>query len=396
MQMETSGTPVREEVHLSRRMCRWMAGLDTGIWGASLFLAWLIFFSALSRDFWWARLNVIGAFFFGDDVFRMGLSWATVAGAALLILLYSAVGAAMAQLAFTRGFIRNLFLGLILGTAWHIVAQRYLWRSIHPFGPAFFPGLGMLPGHLLFGLTLGRFARRFRAIAITYGDSAWVAQEWPAAAASLSASHAGPSTDSVEAPPVISRELDEAAPAIVAPSVEQPATTATGPSDAAEPPSPPPASPTEPPPADESQDAPVLPPLTLDDPSASAELPAGVSAVEPVPTEEGALESHCANTAPVPPTDPTASTRPAAPVDPASFEAPSSPAGPTPHQDPPLQDPNTALTPSATPPLPPSVPTTEGPMTHPSIPSPSDAPKSSSFSEPTASPVPPTKDGQNK
>jgi hypothetical protein len=343
VQMGSPGTPVHGEMQLSPRMCRWLAGLDTGVWGSLLFVSWLIFVSFLSRDYWWAKLNVAGAFFFGDNVFRMGLSWATIAGAAFLIILYSIVGALMAQLAFTKGFIRNLFLGLILGAAWHLLANRFLWRSIHPFAPSYFPPLAVLPGHLLFGLSLGRFARRFRSIALTYGDPEWIVTLWPIRPAAVAVTAADIREAIAAEPPALPSDPGVIGSPLAAPDIASDPSLSVGVAPQAS--------------------AAELPPLTVDDPSAI---------------------THEAVLAPGALVDP----------DPASPALPADPIGKS--EDNQLVKPQTqSVVPDPHQSQPPSQAKERD--THPSInkPSPNES-AAAPFSEPDAPPVPPTKDGQNQ
>jgi hypothetical protein len=150
---------------LSIALCRIWAGLECGLWGAVALAGWLTLHSLLRGEFWWAKFNVAASVFFGDAVFGMGASRATIAGVALFLVVYSALGALYGLVARTRGFARNLVLATLVAMAWHLVAHRFLWRWVNPFAPPYFPPYSMLAGHLVFGLLLSRFAGRFQAIA---------------------------------------------------------------------------------------------------------------------------------------------------------------------------------------------------------------------------------------
>ena len=136
-------------------------------------LAWLLFHSWLNGEFWWAKLNVAGALFYGGSVYTMGLGRATAAGAALLLLTYALLGGVFGLFARPRGFTRNLLLGMLTAMAWHYLANRFFWRRLDTFGLAYFPALATLPAHLIFGLSLSRYAARFQHVAETFGDAAW-------------------------------------------------------------------------------------------------------------------------------------------------------------------------------------------------------------------------------
>lgn len=158
---------------ISERLCRVIAGVDTGFAGGVVVIAWFLFHSWLRGEFWWAKLNVAGALFYGSPVYTMGFGRASLAGASLLLVLYAALGALFGLVARTHGFTRNLLLGMLLAMAWQFVSDRYFWRRLDSFGPAYFPALSTLPAHLIFGLSLSRYAARFRVLALTFGDSSW-------------------------------------------------------------------------------------------------------------------------------------------------------------------------------------------------------------------------------
>ncbi|MGC4050251.1 MAG: hypothetical protein QM757_12795 [Paludibaculum sp.] len=172
MTQEPSGAPLTKG--LSERACRFVAGVDTGFVGAIVVLGWLMFHSWLSGEFWWAKLNVAGALFYGSPVYTMGLGRASFAGAALLLVLYALLGGLFGLIARQSGFTRNLLLGMLLAMTWHLFAQRFFWRRLDSFGPAYFPVLSTLPAHLIFGLSLSRYASRFQRLAGSFGDSSWV------------------------------------------------------------------------------------------------------------------------------------------------------------------------------------------------------------------------------
>lgn len=158
---------------LSIPLCRLWAGLDCGVWAAVLFNAWLALHSIARGEFWWSKFNVAASVFFGDAVFRMGLGRATLAGLALLLIVYACLGMLFGLAASTRGFLRNLILAVLFALAWHLLAHRFFWRALSPFGPSYFPPYAVLVGHLFYALLLTRFARRFRALAREFGDPAW-------------------------------------------------------------------------------------------------------------------------------------------------------------------------------------------------------------------------------
>ncbi|WP_321477147.1 hypothetical protein [uncultured Paludibaculum sp.] len=174
--------------------------MDTGFAGGVVVLGWFLFHSWLSGEYWWAKLNVAGALFYGTPVYSMGLSRASFAGGALLLVLYAFLGGLFGLIARPRGFTRNLLLGMLLAMTWHVFANRFVWRRLDSFGPAYFPVLSTLPAHLIFGLSLSRYASRFQRLALTFGDPAWASELWKAIEPPESEDVPSPSTSKVPEP----------------------------------------------------------------------------------------------------------------------------------------------------------------------------------------------------
>ncbi len=186
---------------VSRKVCRFLSGVDVGLSAALAVLSWLVLHSWLRGEYWWAKLNVAGALFYGPAVYTMGLGWATVAGFALLLVVYTLLGLAYAGVARTEGFARNLLLALGWSAVWHMAAQRWFWPGLDAFGSSYFPAQATLPAHLIAALCLARFGVRYRSLALAFGDPEW--------ATALAEEPAGVV---MQAPEEAARELREAAP----------------------------------------------------------------------------------------------------------------------------------------------------------------------------------------
>jgi hypothetical protein len=161
------------ETGFSPRGCRFLAGLDVGFAGGLAVLLWLVIHSRLAGEWWWSKLNVAGGLFYGADVYSMGPGRATLAGGALLILVYAIAGQVFAQIAPVSGHARNALLALFFASFFNFAANRWVLPRLDPFAPAFFPFQVMLAGNLLFALALTRFPGRFRSLALTFGDPSW-------------------------------------------------------------------------------------------------------------------------------------------------------------------------------------------------------------------------------
>lgn len=158
---------------VSQRVCRALAGMDVGLAAGLAALSWLSLHSWLRGEFWWAKLNVAGAVFYGPEVYTMGLSRATAAGFALLLVVYTVLGLMFSLVARSEGYARNLMLSLGWSAVWQLAAQMWFWARLDAFGPSYFPPLATLPAHLMMALCLARYAVRYRSLALAFGDAAW-------------------------------------------------------------------------------------------------------------------------------------------------------------------------------------------------------------------------------
>lgn len=166
---------------LSERACRSLAGLDAGVGGGLVVLFWLTIVARIQGDYWWAKLNVAGALFYGDRVYSMGWGRASLAGAAIFLILYSLLGLAYSLLARPRGTGFNLLAAMTVALLWHQMADALLWPRWNRSAPVYFHPVVMLPAHVWFGLSLLRFAPRFRRIAAALGNPRWAAALEPPA-----------------------------------------------------------------------------------------------------------------------------------------------------------------------------------------------------------------------
>lgn len=156
-------------------LCLVAAGLDTGFLGAVSVVLWFVAGSMLGGGFWFSRLNLAAAPFFGDLVFHSGPGWHTLCGAALLILFYSLLGVVYALLPASREGWLSLLTALGYAGLVHLCADAWLWKSLHPFAPPYFAPLAIAPAHLLFGLSLWRYPSRLRSLALSLGDALAIA-----------------------------------------------------------------------------------------------------------------------------------------------------------------------------------------------------------------------------
>lgn len=152
----------------SARPPRWLlqlaAGVDAGAAAALAVLGWFCLHSRLLGDPWWAKFNMAAAAIYGSDVYWMGRGRATLAGAALLFVLYTLLGVLFGFLAGRRGCWRTLLLALLWVGLWHVAADRFVWPWLDGAAPEYFNALATLPAHLAAAVLLVRFPHRLRRI----------------------------------------------------------------------------------------------------------------------------------------------------------------------------------------------------------------------------------------
>lgn len=158
--------------HLPEMALRILAGLDAGVFASVLLSVWLALLGWTRDSFWWSCFNVAATPFFGDHVYAMGLSAATLAGAATLIVVYGLLGAFVGYWIRPSSFWALAIRVLILTMAWHFFADRFFWPALTPFSRSYFSPRILLPGHLLWGLAMLRYRSRFLTLGGAFGDPA--------------------------------------------------------------------------------------------------------------------------------------------------------------------------------------------------------------------------------
>jgi hypothetical protein len=152
----------------NRGASRWpgaLAGLEAGILGALVLLAYLMFDSAWRRQSVWSIPNLLATTFYGSAI-RSGFGSQTWSGLALLIVMYGMIGALFSLLTsdhLTRS--RITLLGLLLGITWFYFSFGVLWTRINPWVPLESPARAMWVGHVLYGAVMGWWLGRPRGVA---------------------------------------------------------------------------------------------------------------------------------------------------------------------------------------------------------------------------------------
>lgn len=141
-----------------RARARLLAGIETGIVGG---IAMLLYFSGLSflqRQQWWTAENLLGSAVYGNAAIWKGLGRATMAGAAVQLVLASLCGIAFS---FTISFLRvgsvfRLSAAVAAATGWYFLFYNWIFPAVAPLIPMYSSRSAPLVAHLLLGLSLSR------------------------------------------------------------------------------------------------------------------------------------------------------------------------------------------------------------------------------------------------
>ncbi len=139
---------------------RVLAGLQTGMAGALMMLAWLGVVTLWSRHSVWWFPNLMATTFGGDPALQNHFDRYSPAGLALHLLQFSLLGALFARAVPERtGYTRLLLAGVVLAVAYYYLMYGFVWKHLNPLIPLYSPDRQILVGHIFFGFMLARLPR---------------------------------------------------------------------------------------------------------------------------------------------------------------------------------------------------------------------------------------------
>ena len=154
-----------------KKLCFALAGLHAGMLGALAMLAWLALSSAFYRRSVWSVSNLFASTFYGEPALRLGFGVTTLSGSALLLLMYSLLGAVFGLAIGGRGSrMQVLLLGVLSAIAWYYFTFGFFWKHVNPLIMLYSPDRPMLLGHILYGGLLGRFRIYVAAVSAAFGE----------------------------------------------------------------------------------------------------------------------------------------------------------------------------------------------------------------------------------
>jgi hypothetical protein len=140
------------------RLATFLAGLEGGTVGVLWMLGWLGVSSVWQQRSFWAPENLMATAFDRNSNLAPMFTWATCAGLALYVLIYSALGAAFSSL--VRDRVPNkrvMLLAVIFAIAWYYFSFRGIFKLVLPLVALLHVERATLVGHLLYGTMLGRY-----------------------------------------------------------------------------------------------------------------------------------------------------------------------------------------------------------------------------------------------
>ncbi len=127
-------------------------------------LAWFGLGAALSHRSTWIVANAVGSLLKPRSAIRSGFSEVTLAGLASVVFTSSLVGVLFGMLVRQPGRRRQVrLLAILTGLVWYYLSQALIWRQIGSVA-AYSSPPALLAAHLIFGVVLGCYPSRLRAL----------------------------------------------------------------------------------------------------------------------------------------------------------------------------------------------------------------------------------------
>jgi hypothetical protein len=135
-----------------------LAGLQAGLVGVLLMLAWLGVSAAWQQRSFWTAENLMASAFYGTRSIHSGFASRTLPGLALYVVLYSLLGALLALAVRDRATrMRTILLAIFFAMVWYYASFHWMWERVMPLVALLHAERPTAIGHVIYGLWLGRF-----------------------------------------------------------------------------------------------------------------------------------------------------------------------------------------------------------------------------------------------
>ncbi|HWR53776.1 MAG TPA: hypothetical protein VN428_21885 [Bryobacteraceae bacterium] len=138
-----------------------LAGIQAGVLGGIVMVAWLALSSALLGRSPWILPNLAASVLYRRAVLWGGFGMPTLAGIAVVVMLAGVIGLAFAMLigAYANRA-RVVLLAILAGLVWYYFSHALFWDRLGVLAGIHVSPLATMSGHLLYGLVLGQYPRR--------------------------------------------------------------------------------------------------------------------------------------------------------------------------------------------------------------------------------------------
>ena len=135
-----------------------LAGLQAGMIGVALMLAWLGASALWQQRSFWTSENLMASIFYGEESIRSGFAFSTAAGLAVFLIVYSLLGAVFASVVRDRltGW-GTLLVGILFAVSWYYFWFQTIGKTAMPLVALLHSERPTLFGHVIFGCLLARF-----------------------------------------------------------------------------------------------------------------------------------------------------------------------------------------------------------------------------------------------
>ena len=135
-----------------------LAGLEGGMVGALLMLAWLGIAAVWQQRSFWTSENLMASAFYGTESIRSGFATRTLPGMALYLAIYPLLGALLAAALRDRlSRLRTTLVCIVGAMLWYYASFHWIWERVMPLVALLHAERPTAIGHLIFGLWLGRY-----------------------------------------------------------------------------------------------------------------------------------------------------------------------------------------------------------------------------------------------
>ena len=143
----------------SRESPAWLGlarGVQAGVIGGVVMLGFEMLASIFRGRVWWESANILGSTFYGVRAFHTRAGMATVAGAALHLVITGSIGLGFAAALGSRLSRRWLMIaGIAAGIGWFYLGDALFWQRVNPLVPLYEPEPATLFAWALMGMCLG-------------------------------------------------------------------------------------------------------------------------------------------------------------------------------------------------------------------------------------------------